>query len=357
VLFQGIQKFSYLTKYILVFYFSGSDLFQAKMNIPGELAKETILQQIFQCPSDKTTTQMREAVRQYITGVLNDKQNKRDLVFYKGHIHESQELGQLIVTLHLFAKEDNTQEKINTVTRYHLKYLADKGLQLKSSAILDHTLSAKRSPLNLREDDEKLEPGWKNLPGDNCLLKFLHWWLIVPRAQWDLFDLLYQMYTFDMTHQGFLIKFVHFFTIPFNIVLTMCFLAQFSFPGLVDNVGYGALQVNSSIILLILVSSLYIFTGIIRKCWLWGVGTAFVLSISWISGNLLYEVYKVPGNPWYNPTTLPTNPIIWTYVMSLIQATSHIGAPQLPPYITGTSVSLNVMLKLLSSKFRILSSS
>jgi len=36
------------------------------------------------------------------------------------------------------------------------------------------------------------------------LFQLMLWWWIVPRVQWDFFALLYQMYTFDIFHYGFL---------------------------------------------------------------------------------------------------------------------------------------------------------
>ena len=40
---------------------------------------------------------------------------------------------------------------------------------------------------------------------------------------------------------------------------------------------------------------------------------------------------------WYNPVLHPYNPIMWSYVVSLIQASSHMLVPQLPPFITGVT--------------------
>ena len=40
---------------------------------------------------------------------------------------------------------------------------------------------------------------------------------------------------------------------------------------------------------------------------------------------------------WYNPVLTPYNPIMWSYIMSFIQASSHIFVPQMPPFITGVT--------------------
>jgi len=43
------------------------------------------------------------------------------------------------------------------------------------------------------------------------------------------------------------------------------------------------------------------------------------------------------GPKWYNPVLTPYNPIMWSYIVSMIQASSHMFVPQLPPYITGVT--------------------
>ena len=40
---------------------------------------------------------------------------------------------------------------------------------------------------------------------------------------------------------------------------------------------------------------------------------------------------------WYNPVLIPYNPIMWSYIVSIIQAGSHMFVPQLPPFITGVT--------------------
>ena len=43
------------------------------------------------------------------------------------------------------------------------------------------------------------------------------------------------------------------------------------------------------------------------------------------------------GPKWYNPVLHPYNPIMWSYIVSFIQASSHMFVPQLPPFITGVT--------------------
>jgi hypothetical protein len=187
-----------------------------------------------------------------------------------------------------------------------------------------------RDPLANQDDDG--EQGWDQIPG-NCCEKLLKWWLIIPSVQLKFFGLLYQMYTFDIFHQGFLPKFVHFCTIPTNVMLSMCFLAQYSFFGITE--GYGAFTVNAGLALMIILVILYMIAGFIAHSAPWGLATSGVIFVCWVTGNLWYTIYKTPTNPWYNPTTWPTNPMIWSYVMSFIQALSHLATGTLRPYISG----------------------
>lgn len=68
--------------------------------------------------------------------------------------------------------------------------------------------------------------------------------------------------------------------------------------------------------------------------------------VSILQGNLFYQEVRIPkdanatgifGEHWFNPVYLPYNPglIQWSYIVSFIQATSHMFVPQMPPYITG----------------------
>lgn len=139
------------------------------------------------------------------------------------------------------------------------------------------------------------------------------------------------LYTFDIFHHGFLPKFVHFFTIPTNVMLF--FLSQFSFFGI--RTRSGAFTVNGALVLMIILVVLYLIVGINARSWPWGLATAIVIVVCCLTGNLWYAAYKTPTNPWYNPTTWTTNPMTWSYGMSFIQALSHVTTGSPPPYITG----------------------
>ncbi len=65
-----------------------------------------------------------------------------------------------------------------------------------------------------------------------------------------------------------------------------------------------------------------------------------------VQGNLFYEQVRLPKDAnatgiynefFLNPVYLPYNPLLWSYIVSFIQATSHMFVPQMPPYITGVT--------------------
>jgi len=168
----------------------------------------------------------------------------------------------------------------------------------------------------------------------NPLKSFVYWWLIVPKVQYRFFDLLYQLYTFDIAHQGFWPKFLHMFTIPTNVVCTMTFLAQWKFYESLTPERY---VINASFVYMMVLALLYIGMGFYRRSIVWGFTSAFVLSLCWAISNLWYGYFAVEGNPFYNPTIWACNPLIWAYISSLVESASHLLVPQLPPYITGVN--------------------
>ncbi|XP_052082085.1 uncharacterized protein LOC127719814 [Mytilus californianus] len=199
--------------------------------------------------------------------------------------------------------------------------------KLVSERVVELLKAFKRDPTSYDALTHDVEPGCSNIPGDNCWEKFLSYWLVVPRVQWDFFDLLYQMYTFDIFHQGVIPKYVHVFTIPTNVMLSMMFLVQFNMPSL-GELRYGnAFAVNFALVLFFVLGVAYIIMGILRKSWAWGVATFLVLGVLNMTGNLWYYSYRTKDNSWYNPTNLYTHPLIWSYAISLIQASSHMAVP------------------------------
>lgn len=81
-------------------------------------------------------------------------------------------------------------------------------------------------------------------------------------------------------------KFVHFFTIPINIILFFMYFAQFKLPGsyIEDTTvrrGPFFFPANWTYLLLGLLLLVYIIMGFLRKCKVWGFGTAIVITMLW----------------------------------------------------------------------------
>jgi len=78
-------------------------------------------------------------------------------------------------------------------------------------------------------------------------------------------------------------KFVHFFTIPMNVALSMMFLAQFKL-GLDESMTYASefvFDINASLILMLILVLLYITIGLIRRCPAWGFATSCFIFLLW----------------------------------------------------------------------------
>jgi hypothetical protein len=276
--------------------------------------------------------------------VLNDGGREIGIVFYKGFLYipddipdrANDQTKEYTVEFHLFSANHWDDTTRNRLLRSKIfKELTENFATLVNEVRKQQTVSLKRNPVSFDKDGLEMsqEPSCSNIEGKSCCEKFLNFWLIVPRVQWDFFDLLYQMYTFDIFHQGMLAKFVHFFTIPTNVMLSMMFLAQFDIYG---ERRYGnAFSINGALVLLGVLSLAYLLMGFIRRSALWGLATVVVLGVLYMAGNLWYYSYHTIGNPWYNPTNLYTNPLIWSYGMSFIQAASHMTETQIPAFITG----------------------
>ena len=79
-------------------------------------------------------------------------------------------------------------------------------------------------------------------------------------------------------------KFIHFFTIPLNVALSMMFLAQFELGALDERSVYASefvFDINGSFILMLLLVVLYSAIGLVRKCPTWGFATSFVIFLLW----------------------------------------------------------------------------
>ena len=303
----------------------------ATMDFWSELAVEHQYTQVLTVV--KATGDELADIQNYVNGAVNHM----GTVFYKAHLYKQEANDACRYTIQFFLFSSDSlywnQTVQDKVKRQYLKKLTDKHSNIKLS-FEDTSELVHAETKNITDTGDPDDRGFGNISGGNIAHKFFNWWLIVPRTQWAFFDLPFQLYMFDIFHQCYLTKLVHYFTIPLNAIMSFSFLAQFEF-GL--KIGHAAFSVNGALILFLLLCLIYILAGIIRKARAWAATSVFVMFSCWMVGNLWYHTYKTPGNPWYNPTTIPTNPLLWSYISGLAQAISHTFEPQVPPYYTGNT--------------------
>ncbi|VDI82422.1 Hypothetical predicted protein [Mytilus galloprovincialis] len=311
----------------------------------NELGISVACEQKIIVKTGKVCSKTEDSLREYIQNVLNNSNIENDrndiqLPFYKAHLYKETEKSEYIIIFHLYSKDfwtTNVDANKSQLIAYFEKTFSTKDIIVKngldSLKIIEHVKQLVRVPISFDGTFKEDDHSWKNVKGDNFFEKFFYFWLIAPSVQWDFFDMLYQMYIFEIFHQGVISKCVHFLTIPTNVMLSMMFLAQFNLCGEVQF--GGAFSVNFALILLLVIGMSYIAMGFLHKCWQWGVVTFIVLAVLYMTGNLWYYSYCTYGNPWYNPTNWYTNPLIWSYIISFVQAYSHIYEQEIPPYISG----------------------
>ena len=308
------------------------------MELDTELAMVHIFSQEIMIKEEPETQTL---IDQYVQTALDTFYIERETEndhgpFYKVQLHHNKEKSddkmlRYIIDFHLVSLNNWEEKEISR----KLKEIIPKPSTIISERLIRSLHSMTRNPVCTDALWEDEDPGCVHITGSNWFSKFLNWWLIVPRTQWAFHDLVYQMYTFDITHQGFVTKLIHFFTIPMNTMLTMMFLAQFNVPFLGECHYGNAFAVNAALLFFTFIGLIYIIVGFLRRCWLWGLSMFLILGVLTISGNMWYYSFRHDDQPWYNPTSYDTNPIIWSYIVSLIQATSHVILPQIPPNITG----------------------
>lgn len=157
--------------------------------------------------------------------------------------------------------------------------------------------------------------------------KFIYFWWIVPRVQYDLADLDYQLYSFEVFHQDWRTRLAHYFTIPAIAFFGLMFLAQFTVDG--QPFLNGALAGVAVLGLLHLRWCLRIY-----NLALWAL-TVGLLVVCWLGATVFYQWAALPDSPWWAPVALVYNPLLWLYVFSFIETLSHALEP-VPPYASGS---------------------
>ncbi|CAG2253296.1 unnamed protein product [Mytilus edulis] len=272
-----------------------------------------------------------------------EQDNKRVLHFWKNE-------GELKLRLRKYLNEAFLTKESSFV-ECDCGIIEDDGLE--SLKIIEHVKRIVRVPTSFdgtfKEDDHSPS----NIEGRTYWEKFLYFWLVVPRVQWDFFDMLYQMYTFDIFHQGVISKSVHFLyhTNKCDALYDVFSSVQLIWRPTMGRRLYPSMwhfSLFQSSLLLVFSSYCTLLWDLwdFYKSWEWGFVTFIILAVLYMTGNLWYYSYRTPGNPWYNPTNWYTNPLIWSYIISLVQASSHGFEQEIPPEYSGAShwESLHVFL-------------
>ena len=177
----------------------------------NQLAKSLTYSQTIEISGDDLDdiNKSESLISSYIKDVLNDnslndKNYNCQIPFYKAefYAHEREQARMYTINFNVYSEEHWTtpaQDKLRMI------YFDKLNKKLKSAKIVSYHFvksvhSFERSPLAWDAYTEDETPGCNNIPGKNCFEKLLNFWLVVPRVQWDFFDLLYQMYTFDIFH-------------------------------------------------------------------------------------------------------------------------------------------------------------
>eukprot|EP00211_Chloroparvula_japonica_P005816 CAMPEP_0119137570 /NCGR_PEP_ID=MMETSP1310-20130426/23896_1 /TAXON_ID=464262 /ORGANISM="Genus nov. species nov., Strain RCC2339" /LENGTH=343 /DNA_ID=CAMNT_0007128673 /DNA_START=112 /DNA_END=1140 /DNA_ORIENTATION=+ len=227
-------------------------------------------------------------------------------------------------TVHEVVKSRYAMEKV---------ILADEWLDVTSPEQATHLLQE-------IEEKKPADP----LPWHGCELFILYWW-IVPLAQTDIFAMYYQTFTFDLFHRRMYSRFIHMRTIPANVVLTMVFFAQWElYEG-----GTVPFKLNGAFVLLMVLCVWYTLAGLAAGRYIhadkyfimpytmgmvWGGAVIAFCVVAWILATAWYELLKEPDAPWYNPMRTWANPLMWMYITSFIQGSSH-SCEDIPPLASG----------------------
>ncbi|HLT37743.1 MAG TPA: hypothetical protein VK034_15725 [Enhygromyxa sp.] len=156
--------------------------------------------------------------------------------------------------------------------------------------------------------------------------RFVYWWWIVPRVQYDFEDLDYQLYTFEIFHQDWRAKLAHYVTIPAITFFSLAFLAQFHLVG--------APLASAAAVYVALLGIVHLrWCRRTRQLRLWAVTMATLVALA-VAATAWFQARAIPDAPWYAPTSLAANPLLWIYVFGLIETLSHMFEP-VPPHATG----------------------
>lgn len=162
-------------------------------------------------------------------------------------------------------------------------------------------------------------------PGAYSWRRFWLYWWVVPRAQWDLLDVDYQLYVFQLFHVDRRTRITHYTTILLIAFFHLVFFAQWPLWAGAPPLASGALVYG---LLLAALHALPCFARGLHVLW---IAICGLLAVMGLGATSYYQWARVPGGPWYAPTSLAANPLVWIYVFSFLETLSHSLEP-VPPY-------------------------
>eukprot|EP00696_Hemimastix_kukwesjijk_P019501 gnl/Hemi2/8756_TR3033_c0_g1_i1.p1 gnl/Hemi2/8756_TR3033_c0_g1~~gnl/Hemi2/8756_TR3033_c0_g1_i1.p1 ORF type:complete len:558 (+),score=174.69 gnl/Hemi2/8756_TR3033_c0_g1_i1:99-1772(+) len=202
-----------------------------------------------------------------------------------------------------------------------------------------------------------------------CCSRVIGWFIVAPVAFIKIFDLVYQVYLYEIFHTNWATRLSHFACMDWVVFFMMVWFAQFRWnTSSLDSSMFHVWVLNGALVfacghaLYGLILSLMSFTWVDPdpddyknpdaekanekpqnnvdacgapaapttplyswSCRLWLMGVVFI-PVCWIKymiATAYYEGTRVDGNPIWNPTVTYANPLLWMYVVALFQALGH----------------------------------
>ncbi|XP_078366136.1 uncharacterized protein LOC144650355 isoform X2 [Oculina patagonica] len=204
----------------------------------------------------------------------------------------------------------------------------------------------------------------------NCFTRFLAMFLVAPLTNVTGLSLYYQLYLLEIFHLRFLTKFGHYLCMPFIVMMMLTFFAQWRFQGCYTQGNIEVFVPNGSVVLALILWFWYTLWGLIQNTPLMGFFTIVPMTVLYILGNITFQMSIENSSPhplnctqcwdftyqssdhvkFFNAFKLIHwyfNPVLWAFVLSFLQAFSHIFEPKIPPRVDGTQhwMSCGDMLK------------
>jgi hypothetical protein len=146
---------------------------------------------------------------------------------------------------------------------------------------------------------------------ESPLANFLLFWWVVPRVQYDLDDVDYQLYTFELFHRDWRTRAIHYVTIPGIAFFVMALLADVMVGPISGAIAYAAI-----------LSAIHLRWCSRRGLFALGLVTAAVLALGCVAADAYAQ---------WAASRPSAHPLVWIYALSLAETLSHAWEPIPPP--------------------------